>query len=675
MKFFFTIIVLFANIFFAQQDKFIIGAEHVSSLQEFWGCNLPHSTEFWNNVEEFGLNYVGLKYFQNYLPDIGVFEKSDILSELEVAESRNIKVFLYNGFDHYEGGPTRIDPKRWVYQVENLIENNLNDFNVVPNKNTGFDSLALTHWNLADPQIRHNNFLRLLPNNDAYGLVAKDLREKKLQPDGNTYCLKIGMRLPFAVKYEDVPICTLKVICEIGSEIVDISAVVKANQFSDNNWKEISVLWFIKSTNGPVYYRYENSSEIYNYIDSTGAKQNSNSVQNDNANFTPYDYQIIWNNTPTEYDDYTIDIDYITVDDENAHKLFTGVWDDRIKDAAKDYGTNNAILNIQAHDEVPVSHLYTTRRINKIMKAVLGKGDKNPLSFHYWSPITIYNQLPPTTKRYIWETGVEVLCPFMYPFNFGDNFINYRKFPKGTVFPDDPNPDYYNSYVQQTRFDSVLIPSLADYINTATKFDIPFWFVPQAHKWAVPPNPKDPKDKGQIWQREPSPYEIKAMANLAICYGAKGIIYYFYSCKKGDDKITGLYYYDTNGKRTKDDYGFDKWNVIKDFNHKLALIGDELLSLKWQYKVWSIQNGQPESGYIRNIQSFSNSKPDKQGETYVELSEFKKEGEESDNLEYFFVVNRRTYVDPKTFDVNRSSIFSKSLESLPLSCAWSIYYT
>ena len=89
--------------------------------------------------------------------------------------------------------------------------------------------------------------------------------------------------------------------------------------------------------------------------------------------------------------------------------------------------------------------------------------------------------------------------------------------------------------------------------------------------------------------------------------------------------------------------------MFKNYNHQLALIGDELLSLKWQLLAWSINNGQPTSGYITNVQSLNNSVPDPQGETYVELSEFRKEGEETnDNLEYFFVVNRRTYVDPNT---------------------------
>jgi len=53
------------SIFAQQQDRFIIGAEHVSSFADFGGP-LFHSNPFWDTVKSFGINYAGLKYFQKY---------------------------------------------------------------------------------------------------------------------------------------------------------------------------------------------------------------------------------------------------------------------------------------------------------------------------------------------------------------------------------------------------------------------------------------------------------------------------------------------------------------------------------------------------------------------------------------------------------------------------------
>ena len=64
------------------------------------------------------------------------------------------------------------------------------------------------------------------------------------------------------------------------------------------------------------------------------------------------------------------------------------------------------------------------------MKETQGIGNTIPMSYHYWTPITSYNTLPPVTKRYLWETGMEVLSPFVYPFNYGDNFTT--NYPGGT---------------------------------------------------------------------------------------------------------------------------------------------------------------------------------------------------------------------------------------------------
>ena len=118
---------------FSQQTKFIIGAEHVSSFHDFgeYGDPLPHSKSYWDTVKSFGLNYVGLKYCQVY-GGYGLVSVNDIKAELDSASVRGIDVYLTNGFDRNPLlGYSPYYPKRWLYQVEKVSTNSLNDFSNV----------------------------------------------------------------------------------------------------------------------------------------------------------------------------------------------------------------------------------------------------------------------------------------------------------------------------------------------------------------------------------------------------------------------------------------------------------------------------------------------------------------------------------------------------------------
>ncbi len=659
MKKLFITFLMLSGILFAQQTEFIVGAEHVSAFSRYKGGSQIggqiHSVEFWDSVKSFGLNFAGLKYFQKY-PDppnnlIGYVTKSQIIQDVQRAYyNQGIKVFLYNCFDHYEG-ENRVDPKRWIYQVENIGTNNVDFLDIIGAPND-HDEEALTHWDLAPPSPLAPNYLHLRAGQDPYGIVASDLREKNLQPDGLNYYLKIRMRLPVETNFDSRDVLTVRVR-KIGGP--SYGRTIKANEFSNNNWKIIDVKCFYKYPGGPdACIQNANETDVYDFPDSIGTNAIPNSVLKAGIESTDYDIEIEWHSTGI-----TVDIDYVAVDDEKANKLFAGDWDDRIIDAvSSDYIGEPGIANFQAHDEVPTSHLFATDYIREKMQDALGStSQRYPLGYHYWSGITIYTQPPPVTKRYIWETKMDILFTFVYPFNYGDNFWSIQAhYPDSTVFPNDPDPDYYtNDYVQLNRFDLLLVPALGDHITTSKQFEKPFWFVPQAHKWYVYATASH---DAQYWQREPSPYEIKAMSNLAICYGTKGIFYYLFSHPQYDNnEITGFYYdlkdlyNDTGIPRYIDDYGFKKWDIIKAYNHQLLSLSEELMSLDWQDAYSTHKDlGLPE--YITNVKSFNFSGvqdiyPQR---TYVEIGEFKKTGEETNqNLEYFFVVNRRTYVEPVTF--------------------------
>lgn len=607
-------LLLTVSIFPQQQDRFIIGAEHVSAMRRFDNSSLlpPHSDPFWNTVQEFGLNFAGLKYFQKYpvsSPTLGTVPYLKIVEDLDKAASRNIDVFLTNGFDRNPATGNPYYPKRWLYQVENVNGNNLNDFSNVTTGSTlnDQDIQTLTHWNLAPPPQGTHNILRLDPAQDPFGLVANNLREKNLQPDGLNYYVKVRMRLLGSTSFPFINVLTVRVKKAGGSVV---SQTITANMLNNNNWQVVPVLCFNKTPNGPVYcIPNVDESTVYDFTDTLGTVQLENYSVKSTVAYTDYDIEIEWHNT-SPYN-YAVDLDYVAVDDETANRLYppNSEFDARIEDFANNYKDNPAVQNFMVWDEARKENLFPISKIQSTLNNQ-GIGNKYPLSYRNFT-----NDPQPETKRFLHESGMQILLSDVYPI------------PTGFVIPG--GGTYTNDL--QSRLQAHLVSLLSDLILNSKNFNKPFWFTTQAHRW---------EQTGNMQQREPSAYEIKAMANLGVCYGAKGIIYYLYNHVSTDStQIAGLYYDDINQPRYTDTYGYPKWETVKQLNQKLISIGYELMSLTWQ-SAFYINNGtQPSNTYITNVQSIG----DIPESTYVQLGIFKKTDDQNNlNLEHFFVVNRRT---------------------------------
>ncbi|MDR3666185.1 MAG: hypothetical protein P4L35_05015 [Ignavibacteriaceae bacterium] len=179
--------------------------------------------------------------------------------------------------------------------------------------------------------------------------------------------------------------------------------------------------------------------------------------------------------------------------------------------------------------------------------------------------------------------------------------------------------------------------------------------------------------------RIPSKEEILEQGNLALCYGAKGIMYFaLYTmadpnyCSWG--KSWGLF--DSNDSLTETNYPDNiqpitasikpnsRFYAVKELNASIDKISSELLQLTW-LNSYSIHLGEtPYGNYVSEIRSFvppnqppvstdmgvtyvdnSPNIPGGNGpnSTYVELGEFRKTtAYTNNNLEYFFLVNRLT---------------------------------
>jgi hypothetical protein len=606
----FILIVIFVIPAFAQQDRFIIGAEHVSSFGDFTTpSRVPHSPAYWDTVKSLGLNYVGLKYFQQYPvvnPVYGNVPVSQIQAEIDTAGNRNIGVYLYNGFDRFGYNSTDIYyPRRWVYQIENppntLDGNNVNDFlNVFKGSATINDNGASTHWNFA-PDYSHSaaNFLHL-PAGISAGVVANTLRVLNLQPDGQNYHLKIRMRLPSAPSYPP-PSDDVVSIFLTGT---GYGRIIRASEFSDANWKEIEVAQYYKSPLPSDAVSPSPPDTIaYNFTDKYSTVQLPNySMKLPTP--TSYDVQIYYFNTG-----YDADLDYVAIDDETAERLYGRDFNARVLEFGTEYNTHPALKNLMVWDEPYTENYFPTQYLRTLVAPY-----RDGLAYRAFS-----TRADDHTKRFLHETTMPILLSDVYPIVYG------------LLTPLDAN---YEAALQPWL--DTLVNRLSDLAPTSIQFSRPLWLTVQAHEWA------DPRTSPpQMSLREPSAYEMRAMANLGVCYGAKGIIYYMYTNNSDTTRYiyrTGLLADDSSSKpEYSDPYGQPKWQTVKDVNHTLGIIGPTLLTLTWQgAKGWHTGAPPPSGTWSNLVTNVSTNFP---GETYYVETGHLKYGS---SIDYLFVVNRRT---------------------------------
>jgi len=557
----------------AQQEKFIIGAEHVSSFADFWDSSkVVHTRAYWDTAKSLGINFAGLKYFERY-SNYGNATVAQIREDIAEANAVGIEVFLTNGFDRYDASGSVYFPERWVYQIENPVANKLNDFTNVSGGTILYDQEASTHWNVVpDSGKQAANFLRLTPGNPPYGIVANHLRLPNLQYDNQYYFLKIKMRLPFAASFDSVP------VLRVGLENSSVGRIVYASEFTNHRWKEILVASYFQKNSG----------------------------RNERVEPPRNDVQIEWFDT-SPYK-YTVDLDYVAIDDTVAHRLYNGEFDARVKSFVNNY--KNAAKSFVVWDEPYPENFLPVQYYRNL---VAGLTNKSSFSYRAFT-----GRADDSTKKFLKETGLPVLVCDTYPIVYGTAT---------------PNENGYTSQVQRC-FES-FAGRLSDLAAVAQKFSKPFWLTVQAHEWSNPT-----VDPPELYTREPSAYEVRAMTNLAVSFGAKGIIYFMYTNNSDPAKKiyrTGLLADNSSATpEYTDPYGQPKWETIKVLNHTLASIGPALLSLAWQgTKSWN-SRGQVYGAWAGLVTAVATNI---EGEIfYVETGHLK----DGTGANYLYLVNRRT---------------------------------
>lgn len=576
-----------------QQDRFIVGVDWFNSTYPHPNETFtPLSDNYWNLAQSFGVNYVALNIGEGITNGVTL-----INNELTKAAERDIKVFLNTYKINY------YKPRRWQYQAEA-------DYDYLSHS-TGDslrDNAAEPHWSKVNVDPQAKNFIRLLTSAHSAGYAMQNIKSGSLPADGSTYYLKIRMKVAGTLDHTQV----VRVVVSKGA--VSKERIIYADEFTNTNWKEISVLSFDKTALGPDVATGITNKVINDSRDIAGVEDYT--IQAPVIN-TDYDIAVYW------YDQRDCDIDYIALDDDVSNNLFTGTQDNVISTTVNNFQNHAGLGNIKVWDEPQPENLLPVRYASEKVQELLStdNAEKHALCFD----MAAFQN----AQQFMAKTRMKAHLADIYP-----------------IFDDFPIPSasYITSF--QNIMQNGLIYFFQDQVAASKRFNVPYWFTPQAHSWSN-------------GSREPSAYEIKTMVNLGIAYGVRGIHYFMFSIPvdhlTGNTFGIGLLDDDDPANpvpRYTDAYGYEKWNILSALNQTLNGIGDELLSLTWQNS-YSIHLGQPSGKYITNI-----STGEAGSSTYVELGLFKKTTQLTDpNLEYFYIVNRRTLAADTR---NISVIFSKS---------------
>jgi hypothetical protein len=154
----------------------------------------------------------------------------------------------------------------------------------------------------------------------------------------------------------------------------------------------------------------------------------------------------------------------------------------------------------------------------------------------------------------------------------------------------------------------------------------------------------------RLWLREPTTRELRCSVNLALAYGAKGILYYLFNSTPGHD-TTVAENYGAQGfltfdhcKRAMNPYGENPWDSLRAFHRgHLRTLGDSLYPLAWEtgFSVEEWKNGMLPGSVLSRVRTGDGHVFDSWDSTFIEASIFHAR-DVGDSTLYIFLVNKRT---------------------------------
>lgn len=520
---------------------------------------------------------------------------------------------------------------------------------------------------------------------DNPGFVCKRLRANNEQCNmsygalqGDGYCswiIKPRVRVDPAFvdnpANQNADICRIDVYNFNGSLIK--STVIKAKHFKDQNgvYKgEYKEEYSFGSSESNLTFP-ETSAMDFNPQKKFWAFTSRGNFLTDADTTCKADIQVYW------YGSCDTWIDYVRVDNDVADRLFKGQYDEWIRTEAQNIGGFNSLptqwkfyIEEFEFNNIPcmayVSHKlsdYSNGRFTLMC-------DLNYTTYNAHLPfVNGYPQLSfEHVKRCLLDSiGSTELFAGSYALlgrdNFGLQAGEDSRIPNSLPKHDysiregrlayDVVPGNYDDWLQRL-FDTSWVPFhkgeftyyMKNYDSLSKQKNIPFINLEQAHLWYT---------SGEK-RREPTDEELEMMADLAITYGARGNLYFYYGAF--NDPANNSYGYGLLSNehpitpRFENAYGQPKWNKVKEIDAKLKKWGPFLMSFdntnRHSYIYRLDYSGVNNSTIFSDIQTYPpnpndynnpGSNPENYPNRYIQAATFKAENDNTNK--YFMLVNRR----------------------------------
>jgi hypothetical protein len=418
------------------------------------------------------------------------------------------------------------------------------------------------------------------------------------------------------------------------------------------------------------------------------AKKYTDWSSTDSTNTILTDFRVYW------YGECDMWIDYVKVENQPASDLFTNRYDTDLRGEANialtGYDPVNPVPNNFYTEEFEFNSLPCIGYVNKIIEdetqgklTLMANLQYNMFRYHVPPDANGYVEqfTPARLKKYLVDSaGLNIIVDVGYYLTgwtgseqevmvFDPSLPPPKSYHPNTLY----NGDYDKSggilsYKTSVSDYDAKLQNLLDFAHGTDDGLIPvfrrsdsmsklpggpaFINLMQAHLW---------------WEeghklKEPSNEELSLLANLAISYGTKGIMYFGYTSEGSfDSEFYMRGFTDTTLQpRTVSVYGQNKWNAAVSLNTKLSNLRPHLMSFddagrhSYIYRLSAERNQMSSDTYLKSLKAFpafefapdpvpdlTNHSPDIYSESYLQATVFEKTNEPLDKSKYFFIVNRR----------------------------------
>ncbi|MBE2216944.1 MAG: hypothetical protein IAE90_01995 [Ignavibacteria bacterium] len=408
----------------------------------------------------------------------------------------------------------------------------------------------------------------------------------------------------------NVPVCSLSIVNDRGEVIKNV--ILKAKNFLIDNVYDGKYIEEFR------YYEGDDSLFISGAWGDSGPWSSRGNDTTDAVipNVCKADIQLYW------YGNCNFRVDYIRVDNTAADELFRGRRDKWIEEESQLAKFNSSAVKFYI-ELFKFNNIPCIKYVNDKLKTINSNTDI--ITDFFWAYYTahipwslaIHGKWSTSThfdadniiKNYIFPVGITEFLIETYPLTGSERFpldSNFSKIPNTLPIISGPGiiaypvePEEYDNWLQD-QLDYSVYPNppssggssseaqwrdpgyfrwtlkLASEISQKTGIN---WInIPQAHLWWKPPFEV---------RREPTNEELELMANLALSYGAKGLMYFYWNGFGNIDQ--GNFYgrgfcEDYSGTpRYLNAYGEPKWNKLKEILQRVKKIGPEFMSFDNKY--------------------------------------------------------------------------------------------